>query len=314
MSQTPLLGGALIAVAVTMGSPVLAKSTPDIKGGIAITRQALADPTSPHIIAVAHRACWETAPENSLAAIDACVALGIDAVELDVRHTRDGVAVVIHDETVDRTTNGHGRVADMSWKELSRLRLKVSDGGASARLTRARVPTLDAYLAHAKNRIMIVYDVKDGSQRKTFPHIEKAGTVDQAIFFYECVDQTLASAIAPFRDRVVTIPIMFGKDGPLAPAAVRCPSNPAGWAHVKWSDNDWLSQVAADQSRAPVRLWTATMFPADNAGHDDALALTDPDAVWGAQIKAGAGMIMTNEPRALINYLTKQQDPASPRR
>lgn len=313
MSHTSLFGSALIVLATAMGAPVLARNTAAASSGIAITRQALADPTASHIITVAHRACWEDAPENSLAAIDACVALGIDAVELDVRHTRDGVAVVIHDETVDRTTNGHGRVADLSWQELSRLRLRASGGGAGARLTTERVPTLDAYLARAKNRVMIVYDVKDGSQRDTFAHIEKAGTADQAIFFYECVDQTLANAIAPFRDRVVTIPIMFGKDGPLSPAAARCRSNPPGWAHVKWSDADWLRQVAADQSRAPVRLWTATMFPADNAGHDDALALTDPNAVWGAQIKAGAGMIMTNEPRALINYLRKRQEPASPR-
>ncbi|WP_443024587.1 hypothetical protein [Sphingomonas sp. Leaf343] len=193
----------------------------------------------------------------------------------------------------------------MSWAELSRLRLRARNGGAGAAVTTERVPTLDAYIAAAKGRLMIVYDVKDGSQRETFAHIEKAGAADEAIFFYECVDQMLARAIAPFRDRVVTIPIMFGKDGPLAPAVARCPSNPAGWAHVKWSDGDWIRDVAADQAHHPVRLWTATMFPQDNAGEDDALALKDPDAVWGAQIRAGARMIMTNQPTALMRYLRK---------
>lgn len=305
MSDRYIFAGALI-LATAMSLPALARNTPVPRSGIAITRHAFADPRSSHIITVAHRACWEAAPENSLAAIEACVALGIDAVENDVRHTRDGVAVIMHDETVDRTTNGHGRVADLSWAELSRLHLRARNGGAGAAVTSERVPTLDAYIAAAKNRLMIVYDVKDGSQRETFAHIEKAGAVDQAIFFYECLDQTLAKAIAPFRGRVVAIPIMFGKDGPLAPAAARCPSHPAGWAHVKWSDGDWIRNVAADQPRHAIRLWTATMFPQDNAGHDDALALKDPDAAWGAQIRAGARMIMTNQPTALMRFLRER--------
>lgn len=303
MSHMPSIGSILILLVSSQSTAAAARPLPAAGGGIAITRHALADPTSSHIITVAHRACWEVAPENSIAAIDACVALGIDAIENDVRHTRDGVAVIMHDETVDRMTNGHGRVADLSWAELSRLRLRTRNGGAGAALTNERVPTLDEYIAAAKDRVMIVYDVKDGSQRETFTHIEKSGTVDQAIFFYECVDQTLADAIAPFRDRVVTIPIMFGKDGPLAAAAARCRSNPAGWAHVKWSDERWIRQVAADQARSPVRLWTATMFPEDNAGQDDAKALKNPDEVWGAQIRAGARMIMTNQPNALMRYL-----------
>lgn len=303
MSHTSLFGSALLLLANALSAPALTRNTPAADSRIAITRHALTDAASSHIITVAHRACWEIAPENSIAAVEACVALGIDAVENDVRHTRDGVAVIMHDETVDRMTDGHGRVADLSWAEISKLRLRARNGGAGAALTNERVPTLDAYIAAAKDRLMVVYDVKDGTQRETFAHIEKMGAVDQAIFFYECVDQTLADAIAPFRDRVVAIPIMFGKDGPLASAALRCRSNPPGWAHVKWSDERWIRQVAENKNRSPVRLWTATMFPEDNAGQDDAQALKNPDAVWGAQIRAGARMIMTNQPTALMRYL-----------
>lgn len=298
-----IISGAWALALLAVGAAAPAQTTPSPTGTIAATRRALANPASPHIITIAHRACWEHAPENSLAAIDACATLGIDAIENDVRHSRDGVAVVIHDATVDRTTDGHGAVADLSWAELSRLHLRAGRGGPTAPLTNQRIPTLDAYIAAAKDRVMVVYDVKDGTQRETFAAIERAGAVDQAIFFYECVDRTLADAIAPFRDRVVTIPIMFGKDGPLAPAAARCRSNPAGWAHVKWSDPDWLRASTTGRGRHRVRLWTATMFPADNTGLDDARALHDPEAVWGTQIRAGARMIMTNQPSALLAYL-----------
>lgn len=274
---------------------------------LATTRQAIAAPRSKHLIVIAHRGCWHQAPENSLAGLEACVRAGVDAIELDVRHTRDGVAVIIHDDTLDRTTNGHGAVVDQDWAELSRLRLRQGHGGPDAALTEQSIPTLDAYLAAAKGRMMIVFDVKDGSQRDTFRHIEQADMADQAIFFYECVDRTLADAIAPFRDRVTTIPIMFGKDGPLAPAARRCTSTPAGWAHVKWNDPSWLRGAGQVHARTGLRLWTATMFPDDNAGYDDARALRDPDAVWGAQRRAGAGMIMTNQPEALIAFRAKAQ-------
>lgn len=302
MTAATLLAISLFPIALGATVPF----TPS--AGLALTQHALADPASRHLIIVAHRGCWRTAPENSLAGLDACVRLGVDAVELDVRHTRDGVAVIVHDETVDRTTDGHGRVADLTWKELSGLRLRAGAGGPGATLTTDQIPTLDQYLAAAKERLMIVFDVKDWSQRATYHQIARMRMERQAIFFYECVNRRLADAIAPFSDRVVTIPIMFGKDGLLDAAAERCLSNPKGWAHVKWENPAWLGQAAETHARTGTRLWTATMFPTDNAGSDDAKALRDPDAVWGAQIAAGAGMIMTNQPEALIRYQLSKRE------
>lgn len=76
----------------------------------------------------AHRACWKQAPENSLAAIRDCIALGVDIVEIDVRQTRDGQFVIIHDSTVDRTTDGRGRVEQFSLADLRQLRLRLGKG------------------------------------------------------------------------------------------------------------------------------------------------------------------------------------------
>jgi len=66
------------------------------------------------VLVVAHRGCWKATAENSLAAIEACIALGVDVVELDARRTVDGALVLMHDATVDRMTNGHGRVEDLT--------------------------------------------------------------------------------------------------------------------------------------------------------------------------------------------------------
>lgn len=71
----------------------------------------------------AHRGASGYAPENTLRAFALAADMGADGVELDVQRTRDGVLVVFHDETVDRVTHGHGRIADMTLAELRQLRV-----------------------------------------------------------------------------------------------------------------------------------------------------------------------------------------------
>ncbi|BBH64243.1 glycerophosphodiester phosphodiesterase [Actinoplanes sp. OR16] len=88
---------------------------------------------------VAHRGYAAVAPENTLPAFEAAVRAGATIVEFDVRVTADGVPVVIHDRTVDRTTTGHGRVWDLRWEEIAGLDAGVRFGPAFAG---ARVPTL----------------------------------------------------------------------------------------------------------------------------------------------------------------------------
>ena len=118
-------------------------------------RAILSDPDTDQVLVVAHRAYWRSmAPENSLAAIDSAIRLKMDMVELDVWKTKDGELVLMHDPTVDRTTDGSGRIADMTLAELRQLRLKDKDG----KLTEHRVPTLEEALLLAKDRIMINLD------------------------------------------------------------------------------------------------------------------------------------------------------------
>ena len=86
----------------------------------------------------AHRGASAYAPENTLEAIELALRMGADGIELDVHRTRDGKLVVIHDETVDRTSNGSGYVKDMTCAELKKL--DFSNGFEKYR--GARIPTL----------------------------------------------------------------------------------------------------------------------------------------------------------------------------
>ncbi len=97
-----------------------------------------------HILICAHRGIHNNRiPENSLAAIQAAVAAGIDIVEIDIRTTSDDSLMLMHDDTVDRTTNGTGRFEELTYREVKQLRLTIGDS-----ITDHRVPTLrEALLA-----------------------------------------------------------------------------------------------------------------------------------------------------------------------
>jgi glycerophosphoryl diester phosphodiesterase len=95
------------------------------------------------LIAVGHRGAAAYAPENTIPSIEEALRLGAKAVELDVRLTADGIPVVLHDATVDRTTDGRGPVAAYSLHDLQRL-----DAGSwmDTRFAGTRIPTLEEAL------------------------------------------------------------------------------------------------------------------------------------------------------------------------
>ena len=105
----------------------------------------------------AHRGASAVAPENTVAAFRTAEAAGADGIELDVHLSRDGVPVVIHDETVDRTTDGHGRVAAMPLEQLRQL-----DAGTwfSHSFAGETVPTLEEVFAWAADRLRLNVEIK----------------------------------------------------------------------------------------------------------------------------------------------------------
>ncbi|MDE3015695.1 MAG: hypothetical protein KGI29_02075 [Pseudomonadota bacterium] len=110
-------------------------------------RQAL---NTRHCLRIAHRGASAAAPENTMSAFRKALELGADAVECDVHVSKDGEAVVIHDDTLERTTSGRGRVADFTLKELKGF---VAGGGE-------RIPTLEELLAFAADRLMVFIEIK----------------------------------------------------------------------------------------------------------------------------------------------------------
>lgn len=99
---------------------------------------------------IAHRGASFFEPENTLRSIKRAMDMGADMVEVDVRLSKDGKLVVIHDATVDRTTNGSGHIKDMSLFELKKL-----DAGLVE-----QIPTLEEVIELVKDKISLVVEIK----------------------------------------------------------------------------------------------------------------------------------------------------------
>lgn len=112
-------------------------------------------------LVIAHRGGVSLGPENSLSAIERSMLLGVDAVEVDVRLSADGCVVLMHDKAVDRTTNGKGRVENLSLGQLKELLLLDADGN----VTDESVPTLAEVFELVGGRCRVLVDVKECNGR-----------------------------------------------------------------------------------------------------------------------------------------------------
>lgn len=137
---------------------------------------------------IAHRGASAYAPENTIAAFDKAVEQGADAIELDLHLSRDGELVVIHDDTLDRTTDGSGPVHEQSLEELRRLDAGRWFGEVFAG---QRIPRLDEVLDRFAGKVQLALEIKAGSS--VFPGIEEK--VISALRECAAIDQT---AVASF--------------------------------------------------------------------------------------------------------------------
>lgn len=132
---------------------------------------------------VAHRGAHLAYPENSIAAIEEAIRLGASVVELDVRATKDGVLVLMHDKTVNRTTSGEGEVGKHTYAEIQKMHLRGATDGEMSNLF---IPTLQEALRICKGKIIVDLDFKEERREfvaKTYDLIAQEGMEDQVLFF-----------------------------------------------------------------------------------------------------------------------------------
>jgi glycerophosphoryl diester phosphodiesterase len=159
-------------------------------------------------LVISHAGCAGHAPEDTLAGVRKAIELGADAVEVDVRTTNEGIPVVIHDATVQRTTGETGYVHAMNLEELKRLNAAAAYPGWEAF---EPIPTLEEVVRETRGKILLVIEVKR-------PDIE--GSVLEVIRMNRALDDVMIWSTHPqvvgqFRTYQPSIPaalLMGGED------------------------------------------------------------------------------------------------------
>ena len=219
------------------------------------------------------------APENTLPALEQAIRLGADLVEFDIRTTRDSWHVLLHDGTLNRTTDGKGPVRDRTGSEVARLDA-VSWFGRPFRGT--PVPSLDAFPATAGRRVELYVDARDIAPEALLDALNRHGVADRAVVYQSVEYLEKLRAIAPGIRRMPPL-----RDPTKLDAAIE---------RVKLHafDTQWsiLSKELIDRCHARgVRVFS------------DALGLHETIAAYRRAIRDGIDVIQTDLPLRVLRAL-----------
>ena len=260
-----------------------------------------------YVTIAAHRGDWRNHPENSIPAFKSCIDMGIDMIEIDVQRAKDGKLILMHDRTVDRCTNGKGKIEDMTYDEIQKLRLRPQHNASA---TRNHIPTLEEVLVLCKGKILINIDKGYDYFQQVYELLEKTGTTDQVIIKSGYSLDKVKKENGSVLDKVIYMPIVNLNDKnaersldefiSIHPVAIEC-------CIGKFDANvDRMLQKIHD---AGIKIWINSIWASLCDGHDDdrAVELGEPDQSWGWILERGGTIIQTDRPQPLLQYLKKHK-------
>lgn len=262
---------------------------------------------STHPLIVAHRGDWRSLPENSIAAMHSARDLGADMVEIDAQTISDGTLVVIHDDTLDRTTQTTGSVAALHPAALSDLRLRAGAGGDEAPLTAHSLPTLEQMLVALRGEVLVNIDTKHAHDLDAVAALVLSMGMQDQVLLKMSVTRPGDFTDAPWFGQVPFMPLCMGlPKGALVDTIL--PIVQATHAPLVELDFQDLAEVAAlAEVLRPLGtgLWVNTLDPVHSLDLYDSWALQDPSKVWGVLLDAGVRAIQTDRAEALARHLAR---------
>ncbi|MFC3559198.1 glycerophosphodiester phosphodiesterase family protein [Pedobacter jamesrossensis] len=257
------------------------------------------------ILVAAHRGDWRNAPENSLKALLNCIEKGFDIMELDVKMTKDSQMVVMHDNTIDRTTNAKGKVSDYTLEEIRKFRLKNGLG----RVTPHPIPTMNEMMLAAKGKIIINVDKGNDHLPEVFKVLKETETVDQAIVNVgDNIDYVALSSKEKIPAEAYLMVVVNAKRNDFAEIIKSYKANNKSIIQPIF-DTDTLENLKRIPEIANNQIiWLNSLWPSLNGGHDDDRAVEqgETDESWGWLINKKPGILQTDRPTDLLNYLKKR--------
>ena len=247
------------------------------------------NPKSNTVLVASHRAAHNQFPENSIPAIKEAIRLGVDILEIDVKVTSDGVPVIMHDGTVNRTTTGKGKLEEMTFAQLNQLFL-VENGKA----TTEKIPTLEEALLLAKGHILVDLDLKTDKMDEVLAVIRKTKTEDIVIFFDS--DYEILKYVDKKNKRYMMMPRAHSLSEADSAIALFEPEI----VHIDFSF--YTPEVVETIKKHSSRVWINALGPVDAA-----LRAGKTDEALEQLLKHGANVVQTDEPELLLKLLKERK-------
>ena len=264
----------------------------------------LQDSNNNQVIVVSHRGDWRNAPENSLQAIQNCIDMGVDMVEIDIRETKDGHLVLMHDKTIDRTTTGKGLINEWTLDSLRTLRL-VDGLGVT---TQHVIPTLKEALELSKNKILVNLDKSYEIFDKCFNIIKETGTQNQVIIKGSKQLSVVKKEFGNYLDKVHFMPIISLPNNDaktIVDEYLSSNEQPIAFEFTVANDTIKFINEFKEIRKKGASIWVNSLWPQHNADHDDEKAVQDM-SVYDWFIENDIDMIQTDRPALLLKYLREQ--------
>lgn len=265
-------------------------------------RQQLIDRDDSQVLVVAHRGDWRYAMENSLPAIENAIKMGVDIVEIDVQRTADGEIILMHDQTLDRTTTGKGRVDEWTLDSIKTLKLR---NGIAIR-TKETVPTLEEALLLGKDKILFNLDKADRYFDQIYKILESTGTTKQVIMKGGKSPDKVRKEFGAYLDNVIYMPIvnLDRKNAKGDIIKFMDDLNPVAFELLYQYDSNPLPKEIVEVIDGKSLIWYNTLWDTMAGGHDDDMALEDPEKAYGYLIDSlNCRIIQTDRPGYLLDYL-----------
>jgi glycerophosphoryl diester phosphodiesterase len=274
---------------------------PIVKSSIKDKIANLEDSNNNQVIVVSHRGDWRNAPENSLQAIQNCIDMGVDMVEIDIRETKDGQLVLMHDKTIDRTTTGKGLINEWTLDSLKTLRLVDGLGVA----TLHKIPTLKEALELSKDKILVNLDKSYEIFDKCFNIIKETGTQNQVVIKGSKQLSKVKKEFGNYLGKVHFMPIISLPNNDvktIVEAYLSSEELPIAFEFTVANDTiTFINEFKKIRERG-ASIWVNSLWPQHNAGHDDEKAVQDL-SVYDWFIKNDIDIIQTDRPALLLKYL-----------
>lgn len=265
------------------------------------------EPASRSILIVSHRADWRNAPENSLQAIQNCIDMGADMVEIDLKKTKDGHLVLMHDKTINRTMTGTESPDEYTLAELKAMRLR---NGAGIK-TRHQIPTFEEVMNLCKGKIMVNVDKGYDYFKDAYEVLKKTGTVDQCIMKASLPYERVKAENGEVLDKMIFMPVVqLHKESAEATIDGYLEHmKPQAFELVFNNDSPEVQRLIKKVRDSGAKIFINSLWPELCGGHDDdrAVELHQPDESWGWIIDQGAKLIQTDRPALLLQYLKEKK-------